>query len=508
MAGEPAGLPAGAHGLALLDRSTLARLPARLRPSLAPSALSVGIVHLGAGAFHRAHLVVYTERAAELAGEERWGLLSASQRSPRAAELLRAQDCLYSVRAVAPGRCSIKVLASLREALFAGEAPERVVGRIAEGAVSLVTLTVTEKGYRHDPATGHLARKDPELLADALGRPPRTVLGQLARGLEARRRAGTGPVAVCSCDNLVGNGALLRRLVSELVALAPGGFDAGLDGWIRENVTFPSSVVDRIVPAATPADVEESAALLGVEDRAAVVAEPFSQWVIEDDFLAPRPRWELAGAELVTDVSAHEELKLRVLNGSHSSLAYLGALAGLGTVAEAAGEPRLEAFVRRLVLEEVAPTLSLPPGVELAGYLDAVLERFANPALRYTCLQVASDGSLKLGPRLLGTVRDRLAQGAEPRRAALVVAAWAIALARGVDDLGRPLVVLDPLAARVAELLGSPGGAGASAARLLGLLEVFGEDLGEDDRFRRLLADGLEALSAAPALEVAALAAG
>ncbi len=488
-----------------LDRAHSALLPPAIRPAVDPASLTVGIVHLGAGAFHRAHQVVYSETASALAGQTRWGICAVSERSPAATDLLRAQEGLYSLRLATAERSTIQVLGSIRAALHAQGQPDAVVGQIADPAVSVVTVTVTEKGYRHDPATRRLAAGDPDVVADRAGRPPRTVVGQVARGLEARRRRDAGPLAVCSLDNLTGNGTLLRDLVGELVG--GGGFDEGLAGWIAESVTFPCSMVDRIVPATTADDLEVAAGLLGLEDKAAVVAEPFTQWVLEDDFRSPRPPWERAGAELVTAVAPYETLKLRVLNGSHSALAYLGALGGMTTIAEAATHPGLEAFVRRLVDEEVTPTLELPAAVELGSYRDAVLERFANPVLRHRCTQVASDGSQKLGPRLLGTVRDLLGAGGSPRRALLVVAAWARVLARGRDDLGRPLEVPDPLADRVRRCLGdidAPGSGRGAAERLLGLGEVFPADLAGDDRVRSLLADAFSALEGASALEVGA----
>jgi len=488
----------------LLDLSSCARLPPAIRPAIDPASLTVGIVHLGAGAFHRAHQVVYSEKASELAGQTQWGICAVSERSPTATDLLRAQDGLYSLRLATADRSSIQVLGSVRVALHAQSQADAVVEQIADPAVSVVTLTVTEKGYRHDPATRRLAIRDLEICADRDGRAPRTVVGQVARGLEARRRRDAGPLAVCSLDNLTGNGTLVRQLVDELVA--QGGFDDGLADWIAESVTFPCSMVDRIVPATTAADLEVAAESLGLEDKAAVVAEPFTQWVLEDDFRSPRPRWERAGAELVADVAPYETLKLRVLNGSHSALAYLGALGGIATIAEAAAHPGLGAFVRSFVDEEVAPTLELPGAVELGSYRDSVLERFANPVLRHRCTQVASDGSQKLGPRLLGTVRDVLDAGGSPRRALVVVAAWARVLARGRDDLGRPLEVPDPLADHVRRRLGdldAPGAYRGAAERLLGVSEVFPADLAGDDRVRVLLADAFAAFENAPALEVA-----
>jgi mannitol-1-phosphate/altronate dehydrogenase len=335
----------------------------------------VGIVHLGAGAFHRAHQATFTEDAGG------WGICAVAPRRRDAVEQLAPQDGLFTLLVRHPDEDRARVIGCLREVLHAPSEPERVVERIADPRVHVVTLTITEAGYSSP------------------------VVELLARGLASR----DAPLTVLSCDNLPRNGEVLERLVGE-----------------RDHVTFPCTVVDRITPAATEADREAAARLTGFEDRAAVVTEPFRQWVIEDRFAGARPAWEQVGAQLVADSAPYEQLKLRVLNGSHSMLTYLGLLAGARTVDEAVRDDAIAGAVRGLVNEDVAPTL--PPELDLPGYVAALDERFGNPRLGHRLAQIAIDGSQKLPARLLPVARERLAAGAEPRWVALAIAAWVLHL--------------------------------------------------------------------------------
>lgn len=475
-----------------LSRATLGQLDAALRPAADPTA--VGIVHLGLGAFTRAHQAVYTADALAPTGADRaWGVCGVTQRSPAVVEQLRPQDGLYSVLTRSAAGSALQVVPTVQDVLFAQEETDRLLALLAAPATRLVTLTVTEKGYRHDPATGRLRTRDPEVAADLAGRAPVTVVGQLARGLAARRAAGAGPVSLLSCDNLPANGRVLRGLVLEFCGRLPGG-DA-LAAWVEGSVAFPSSMVDRIVPATTPADLTEAAELLGLEDRGVVVTEPFRQWVVEDDFAAGRPAWERAGAVLTADVAPYEAMKLRLLNGSHSTLAYLGALAGCETVAEAVAEPGIGALVPRLMADDVVPTLRVPDGFDVEAYCAQLQDRFANPALHHRTVQIAMDGSQKLPQRLLGTVQDRLAAGAEPRLACLGVAAWMRYVSAGRTDDGRPLPLDDPLADRLRALTEGAGTPEQTVAALFGLPEVFGEQLPHDPVFRALVIDALTALT-------------
>jgi fructuronate reductase len=437
------------------------RLSLRTWPRDVPS--SAGIVHLGIGAFHRAHQAVYTEDAGD-----GWGICGITQRSRTVVERLAPQDGLYSVLERGGDAASARVIGAVREVLT-GDATVR---RIADPAVRIVSLTVTEKGYRHDPATRKLRLDDPEICLDLTGRPPRTVIGRLVRGL-ARREA---PVTVLCCDNLTSNGATLRGLVEEY------GARAGVR--ISCDLAFPSCMVDRITPATTAEDLDEAERLLGVRDHGVVVTEPFSQWVIEDSFVAGRPAWQEAGAILTDDVRPYETMKLRLLNGAHSMLAYLGS--GLPYIYEAVAE--YGDVVRRYMDEDATPTLAVPPGFDLDAYKASVLERFANPALRHRTAQVAMDGSQKLPQRLLGVVRDRLAVGAEPRWAALAVAAWmrhvwtAPELDDPMADLMRTAVARADEPAQVVDAL-------------LSLSEIFGPDLRESATLRELLTDHLARLT-------------
>jgi fructuronate reductase len=436
------------------------RLSLRTRPREVPS--SVGIVHLGIGAFHRAHQAVYTEDAGD-----GWGICGITQRSATVAEQLGPQDGLYSVLERGPGEPSARIIGAVREVLT-GDA---TVERIADPAVKVISLTVTEKGYRHDPATGRLRREDPEISLDLTGRPPRTVIGRLVRGLAQR----DAPVTVLCCDNLTANGEALRALVEEFCERS--GTRIGCE------VAFPSTMVDRIVPSTTPEDLDEAERLLGVRDEGVVVTEPFTQWVIEDTFAAGRPAWEAAGAIFTGDVAPYEKMKLRLLNGSHSMLAYLGSHHTY--VADAVAE--LGDAVRRYMDEDAGPTLDVPPGFDLEAYKSSLLERFANPALRHRTAQIAMDGSQKLPQRLLGVVRDRLAVGAEPRWAALAVAAWMrhVKTARELDD---------PMADLLRMTVARADTPGQVVDGLLSITDVFGPDLRESKVFRDLLVEHLGGL--------------
>ncbi|HEY1699358.1 MAG TPA: mannitol dehydrogenase family protein [Trebonia sp.] len=445
-----------------------ARLSERTAPVPRPE--RTGIVHLGLGAFHRAHQAVYTEDAMRTAGDPGWGICGVTQRSDAVLRRLAPQDLLYTVLERGPGARPPRVVGAVREILAGHRDPAGVVAAIARPDVRIVTLTVTEKGYRHDPATGDLDLADQEIAADLAGRPPRTVIGQLVAGLAAR----TAPLTVVCCDNLSGNGPFLEGLVRQFAAAAGR---AEVADRIGSAIRFPSTMVDRIVPATTEADRADVRASTGLDDEAVVVAEPFSQWVVEDDFAAGRPAWEQAGVQFTNDVEPWERLKLRVLNASHSLLAYLGLLAGHALIADAVADPLLSAACRALIQDDVRPVLTPPSGVDVTGYGESVLARFANPALRHTTIQVASDGSQKLGPRLLSTALDGLAAGRPARWVPIVVAAWLRHATDPRDAAGQPAELADPLA-------GLLRAAGPDPLALLDVRSVFPAELDRDRRFR------------------------
>jgi len=426
-----------------------ATTPARSRlhrdahPALAPAPVrptQVGIVHLGIGAFHRAHQAVVTEDAARATGETVWGILGVTQRSASVRDQLRPQGGVYTVLTVGPDGASPRVVGSVTDVAWPAEETPRVLAALAAPTTHVVTLTVTEKGYARR-ADGRLdvdaVRADLDVLAaeEAAGAaaaagdvgttPARTAIGLLVRGLAARRRAGGTPLTVLSCDNLADNGHALARLVGEAVdAALPGAAGDALRAWLAASVTFPCSMVDRIVPATTPAQRDQVETLLGARDEGLVVAEPFLQWVVEDRFAGPRPAWERGGATLTADVAPYERAKLRLLNGAHSYLAYAGSLAGYATLAEAVADPALAAGARALQADALA-TLAAPDGVDLAAYAERLLERFANPATGHTTRQVAMDGTQKIPVRWGGTLADRLAAGATSPGVVAALAAWA-----------------------------------------------------------------------------------
>jgi len=449
-------------------------------PAVDPADLGTGIVHLGLGAFHRAHQAVLTEDAVTATGDTRWGILGVTQRSARVADQLAPQDGLYGVLTKGATETSLRVVGTMRGVAFPGAETSQVLATIAAPTTHVITLTVTEKGYRR-AAGGGPDLADPDLAADlaALGSgsdtAARSPIGMLVRGLARRHRADAGPLTVVCCDNLSDNGAVLASLVDAVLAATPGS-DA-LRAWVAESVRFPSTMVDRIVPATAPAHRAEAEALLGLVDEGLVVGEPFSQWVVEDSFAGPRPAWEAAGALLTADVAPYERAKLRVLNASHSTLAYLGALRGYATIAQAVADPDLEAAVRALVDDDVLPTLAAPEGMDLARYRDDVLDRFANPNTGHTTVQVAMDGSQKLPQRLLGTVRDRLAAGAVPVAAAGTIAGWiAYVRAASLGELvvdGHAVPLDDPLAPVLAESARGPED--GLAERMLAVRPVFGD---------------------------------
>jgi fructuronate reductase len=409
-----------------LNRAALAGLAPSRRPLVDPHDLRPRIVHFGLGAFHRAHQAVYTEAAAARTGEP-WGIVAVAPRSSVAP--MRAQDCLYSVTDLAPGAGTTRVVGAVIEALTMRADAARLTELLCSPETTAVTLTVTEKGYsrRSDGGLDVAAAGVGDDLA-ATVEPDAdlvTVVGRLTASLAARCRAGGAPIDVVSCDNTAGNGTALARVVREFVeAAAWPDRDVVLD-WLAGSVGFPDTIVDRIVPATTAHDRDIAAAALGVPDEMAVVGEPYRQWILQDAFVAARPRWELDGAVVVPDVAPYQLMKLRLLNGSHSAMAYLGAAAGCTTVAEvlatAWGEPLVRAFGA-----EVAPTLP-NAGLDAKRYVDDLVARFRNPTMHHRLRQIGSDGSLKIPERWFPALRELRAAGTATPVLELALAGWVTA---------------------------------------------------------------------------------
>jgi fructuronate reductase len=461
-------------------------------------------VHLGLGAFHRSHQAWYTEHAAD---PEPWGIAAFTGRSPGAADLLHAQDGLYTLLERGPERDRIEVVTSI-SAAHDGDDTGAWKEYLASPRVALVTLTVTEAGYHLDGA-GHLDLGHPEIAADVellrgagalsdtggeaspnaqpgrrtrrLAAPPiRTMPGRLVAGLAARRLAEAGAITVVPCDNLVGNGDATRTAVLEMCQL----FDDGLAGWISANVSFASTVVDRITPATTAGDLASAGRATGHEDRCAVVTEPFSEWVLSGDFPAGRPAWESAGARFVSDVTPFAERKLCLLNGGHSLLAYAGSALGHATVADAVADPRCRAWLEEW-WDGVAPILPLP-GDEVTGYRTAVLARWNNRRIGHTLSLIARDGSQKLVQRVVPVVhRYREAGEPAPPGAGRIVGAWLAHLR------GSGAEISDPRAAELVPLAQSALGSAARA--VLDALEL---GLGSDGGLVQQVAEACREIEA------------
>ncbi|WP_277047796.1 mannitol dehydrogenase family protein [Caballeronia mineralivorans] len=452
----------------------------------------IGIVHLGIGNFHRAHEAVYTEETMLAAGGD-WAICGVTlQGDVTKRDALMAQDGLYSVVERGPQGVKTTVVRALREVLALPCDRARLFDLLAAPDVRIVSLTVTEKGYCRDTQTGEVDLDHPGVAHD-LKHPeePGTVPGILVAALRTRRDAGIAPFTVLSCDNLSHNGAALRQVVCSYARM----LDAALATWIEHQVAFPSTMVDRIVPATTDADRDAAAEALGLRDEVPVPCEPFRQWVIEDRFPAGRPAWERVGAQLVDDVMPFELAKLRMLNGTHSTLAYLSMLAGFATIDEAISFAPLHTLIHSMMTHEIAPTLSVPLSFDLMAYRDALIERYANPALKHRCAQIAMDGSQKIPPRLLATIATRLERGQPISRLALGVGAWFVFL-RGRADDGTPFSISDPLASRLTALATNAGNAPESLVdALLGCRDVFSSELASNEVFQRALIEAVTQLS-------------
>jgi fructuronate reductase len=465
-------------------------VPGYDRASLAP-----GIVHLGLGAFHRAHQAVYTEHTLR-AGDHRWGIVGVSLRHADTSEALTPQDHLYAVDVRDGTAESFQVVGALIASLVAPQSPAAVLDAMTDPRCHIVSLTITEKGYCRSPASGALQFDHPDIAHDLReAAAPRSAIGFVVRALALRRAAGQGPFTVLSCDNLPSNGDTMRALTLAFARQT----DPVLADWIEREGAFPNTMVDRIVPLTTEADRARVAKQLGADDAWPVMTEPFSQWVIEDRFAGPRPAWERAGATLVLDARPYEQAKLRMLNGAHSALAYLGSLIGYDTVDQAIGAPAVLNFVESMLRDEVEPTLSRPA---LPSYRAELFTRFRNAALDHRLQQIATDGSQKLPQRWLESVRANLKSGAPTECLAFALAGW-IAYLSGQDETGRTYAIADPLADRLTEAVRATLYADAiDAVRTLFEIEsIFGCDLRAQPHFVAQVARHLAAIRAQGAVK-------
>jgi mannitol 2-dehydrogenase len=473
-----------------LSQDTLARCAGRLPvPRYDRREAVAGVVHLGVGGFHRAHQAMYQDRLMNAGMALDWAICGVgvlpADRSMQA--VLTAQDCLYTLVLKHPdGRQDARVIGAITEYRLAPGDAEAVVERMADPAIRIVSLTITEGGYHVDAETGALDADHPDLALELeRGGPPRSAHGLIVEALRRRRERGVPPFTVMSCDNLQGNGSVARAAFTGFAAVR----DPGLAEWIGEAVSFPNAMVDRITPTTRERDCEELERRFGVQDGWPVVAEPFVQWVLEDRFTAGRPPYEHAGVQLVADVAPYELMKMRLLNGSHQAMAYFGRLAGMGSVHEAATDPLVGAFLRAFMAAEVAPTLRPVPGLDVDEYQRTLLDRFSNPHVGDTLERICAWTSDRIPKFVLPVIRERLAAGQEVRRGAAVIATWA-RYAEGTDDAGRDLDVVD---ARRDALIARARRWEADPLAFLRVRELFG-DLADDPRFTTPYAETLTSL--------------
>ncbi len=471
-----------------LSLETLPDLRARVaRPSYARAGLSAGIVHFGVGNFHRAHQAVYLDRLFEAERDHDWAVVGAGVTGHDAAmrAALAPQDWLSTVVEQSAARSTARVTGAMIDVLAPGDAAA-IVAKLADPAIRIVSLTVTEGGYFIDPATGVFDAEHPAIRADAAAPDrPKTVFGLILAGLSARRAAGTPAFTVLSCDNVPHNGEVARNAVAGVAEAT----DVGLAAWVRETAAFPNGMVDRIAPATGDRERAMVRADFGVADAWPVFCEDFIQWVLEDRFPAGRPALETVGVTFVDDVTPFETMKIRILNGGHALIAYAAGLMDIHFVHEAMEDDLVRGFLDRVEREEVLPVVPPVPGTDLVAYLAKVTERFANPKIGDTVRRLCLDGSNRQPKFIIPTIADRLAEGAGIDGLALGSALWCRYCA-GTTDGGAEIAPNDPDWARLTAV--------ARAARedpgaWLGMGDIYGR-VGADPRFRDAFAAHLAGL--------------
>lgn len=462
----------------------LANLPEYIknRPLYNRHNMVAKIVHIGFGAFHRAHQALLTDRLLNT-GTSDWAICEVNMMSgEQLVNNIREQDHLYTVLEKGATHHEPFIIGCVKETLVASlDGVEKIIQKMADPIVEIVSLTVTEKGYCILPNNGGLDHNNPMIQAE-LANPtqPRSAPGIIVEALARRMQNQVAAFTVLSCDNMPNNGHSLKRAVLDLAKAR----DTKLAKWIEDNATFPSTMVDRIVPAATDETLDEIAAHLGgMYDPCGIACEPFIQWVIEDNFVTNRPNWNEVGAEFVSDVAPYEEMKLRMLNGSHSFLAYLGYLAGYQHINDCMNDPAYKKATLALMMTQQAPTLHVPANVDLQQYANQLIERFSNPSLKHKTGQIAIDGSQKLPQRMLESIRWHIKHESDYSWLALGVAGW-IRYIGGIDDAGQPIDINDPIADKLDSLVKSSRDGEERVNQILSLDTLFGRDLANDASFK------------------------
>jgi fructuronate reductase len=476
-----------------LNADSLSAAPASVRrPTYDREKMRIGFAHIGVGAFHRCHQAEYTEDGLEAGADDR-AEIGVNIRPPSVSEQLTPQDGFYTRLLVEGETVEPRAIGSIKRVLDWDREPEKALAALADPAIDVISMTVTEKGYCHIPASGALDWERTEIGEDLKRSTGRRSLPGFLADMLGRRMAANAPVTLISCDNIPGNGHILKNVVSSFAEAS----DKALAGWIADNVRFPSTMVDRIVPATRPEDLRRVEELAGYRDEGVVVGETFRQWVIEDDFNRPRPRWDVAGAEFVRDVEPYEFVKMRVLNACQTALSYLGALSGLGTTCDDVNDPLLKDFASRMILDETAAVLPYVPSMKVGPYLKLTLARLGNPAIRHSNHQIATDGSQKINQRILQPLRDRTAEGLPSPLLETAVAGWVAYLAKSQPAFGGAWAASDQIMPFVAEIAKrSSGDIDAFTKLFIENRAIFGDWLAEDTGFIGRVASGARSLLA------------
>ncbi len=473
-----------------LNQASLSRLPGNVRvPKYDRTQIANGIVHIGVGGFHRSHQAFYLDEYFHQHPGSEWGICGVGlldiDFDRRMRDALLSQDCLYTLVERSKEGDRARIIGSITRYLFAPNNRQAVIEAMATPECRIVSLTTTESGYYYIEGSGEFDANHPTIQHD-LQHPdePIGTYGYLTAALEKRRKNGLAPFTILSCDNLQGNGNMVRKMLTTFAEMR----QPNLGSWIAQNVAFPNCMVDRITPLTTPAEIEMVAQQFGIDDAFPCVAEPFIQWVIEDNFCAGRPNWESVGVQMTNDVHPYEMMKIRLLNASHMLIGYLGSLAGYTYVYEVMADPLFKQAVANL-MDEITPTLQPVPGIDLDDYKKTLIERFSNPKIRDQLPRLCLNGSAKIPKFVLGSLRDKLQLGGAIDYLSLTIAAWFRYL-NGYDDQNRPISIDDPLA----DILTQKARSGKTdPAPLLSMVEIFG-DLIQSPRFVETVAHQLSSL--------------
>jgi mannitol 2-dehydrogenase len=476
--------------MARLSKATLSSVKTGVAlPKYDRSKVTTGIVHFGVGGFHRAHMAVALDDLLNQGKANDWGICGVGlmEFDRKMKDALQPQDCLYTLTLKHPdGRREARVIGSIIDYLYAPDDTEAVLEKLASASTKIVSLTITEGGYNFDRVTGEFDTTNALVATDLTpGAIPKTAFGFITEALRRRRERGIAPFTVLSCDNIQGNGDVAKKMFLAFAALK----DADLASWIEDKVAFPNSMVDRITPVTSEADIAEASEKLGLDDAWPVVAEPFFQWVIEDHFTLGRPDFDEVGAQFVEDVEPYELMKLRLLNASHQGLTYFGYLSGYRFAHEAVDDPAIASFLLKYMDNEATPTLRPVPGIDLNAYKHKLIERFSNPEVRDTLARLCAESSDRIPKWLVPVIREQLARGGDVTRSAAIVASWA-RYAEGVDENGNEIVIVDPLKEQLVPI------AKSQRDNPLAFIEnksLFG-DLATDKIFKNAYLDALNSL--------------